>query len=331
MKLALKRCICAASSVLSLSVFAQTTPAAVPASDYPYRPVKIVIGFPAGGPTDIMARLFAHHLSESLKGNFVVDNRPGAGSTIGTDVVAKSAPDGYTLLLGTLAGQGIAPNLYKKLPYDSVKDLTPISMMASAPNMLVVSPELPITTVAELIDYAKKNPGKLNYASTGNGTSQHMAAELFKSIARIQLVGVNYRGSAPAITDLLAGQTNLMFDNVSTLQPYVKSGQLRALAVTSSTRLAAYPQLPTMQEAGVPGYEIVSWFGLLAPAGVPAPIVERLTAASNKLLRNPAVIRQLTELSAVPVGSTPEQFDTKIKSEIQKWGAVVKTAGIELN
>lgn len=331
MNFAIKSWICVTASARSFCAFALVAPAAASASGQPDRPVKIVIGFQSGGPTDIMAQLFAHQLGELLKTSFVVDNRPGAGSTIETDVVAKSPPDGYTLLLGTLGGQGIAPNLYKKLPYDPSKDLTPISLTASVPNMLVVSPKLPVATVAELIEYAKKNPGTLNYASTGNGTSQHMAAELFKSNAQVQIVGVKQRGSAPAITDLLAGQTNLMFDNVSALQPYVWSGQLRALAVTSSTRLKAYPQLPTMQEAGVPRYEIVSCFGLLAPAGVPAPIVERLAAASNELLQNPDVVRQLADLSAVSVGSMPAQFDAKIKAEVAKRGTVAKAAGIELN
>lgn len=306
----------------------ETVPAG--ASDYPSRPVRIVIGFPPGGPTDLMARLFAQRLGETMKGSFIVDNKPGAGSTIATDYVAKAKPDGYTLLLGTLAGQGIAPSLYKSLGYDPIKDLAPISLLTMVPSVLVVKPSLPIHSVLELIKYAQDNPGRLNYASTGNGTSQDMAAALFNWLAKVNTVGVNYRGSGPAIVDLLAGQTDLMFDNISSLGPYIQSGKLRPLAVTSTQRLSTLPDVPTMQEEGVKGYEIVSWFGLLAPAGTPPAIVEKIARAGSEFLRKPEVIRQLAELNAVPVGSTPAQFDEKIKSEIPKWAAVVKSAGMKV-
>ena len=300
------------------------------AQSYPNRPVKVVVGFPPGGPTDIMGRLFAQKLTEAFRESFIVENRPGAGTTIASEFVARSPADGHTLLIATLAGQVVAPILYPKLSYDVVKDFTPIAHLSNVPNLLAVHPSLPVKTVNELVAYIRERPGKLNYANTGSGTSQHLAAELLKSMAKLDFVLIGYKGSAPALVDLLAGQTQFMTDNTSSIGTHVRSGKLRGLAVTSTTRVPAYPDLPTMDEAGLPGYEIVSWFGLSAPAGTSKEIVNRIAQESAGFLRQPDVVQKLADLGATPVGSTPEQFAEMMRSETAKWVPIIRAAGIKI-
>ncbi len=301
------------------------------AQAYPDRPVKLVVGFPPGGPTDIMARLFAQKLSEGFKSTFIVENRPGAGTTIATDSVAKSKPDGYTILVATLAGQAVAPSLYTNLPYDPVKDFAPVTHLSSVPNLLAVHPSIPVQSVQQLVALMKANPGKFNYASTGSGTSQHLGGELFKYMAKMDVVAIQYKGSAPALIDLVAGQGSAwMVDNTSSIGPHVKAGRLRGLAVTSLQRVPAYSELPTMDESGVTGYEVVSWFGLSAPAGTPPAIIQRLNEESVRFIRQQDVVQRLADLGATPAGSTPEQFSEKIRTDIEKWAPLIKSAGIKV-
>jgi len=301
------------------------------AQTYPDKPVKLVVGFPPGGPTDIMARLFAQKLGEGFKGSFVVENKPGASTTIATDYVAKSKPDGYTILIATLAGQAVAPLIYPSLPYDSLKDFTAVTQLSSVPNLLATHSSVPAKNVRELVAMMQASPGKFNYASTGNGTSQHLAGELFKHMAKMDVVAIQYKGSAPALVDLLAGQgMSWMIDNTSSIGPHVRAGRLRGLAVTSLERVPAYSELPTMDEAGVPGYEVVSWFGLSVPAGTPKGVIDRLHEESVKFIRQPEVVKRLGELGATPVGSTPDQFGEKIRAELRKWAPIVKAAGIKV-
>ena len=301
------------------------------AQAYPDRPVKLVVGFPPGGPTDIMARLFAQKLGEGFKATFVVENRPGAGTTIATESVAKSRPDGYTILIATLAGQGVAPSLYPNLSYDPLKDFAAVSHLSNVPNLLAVHPSVPANNVQQLIVLMRASPGKYNYASTGSGTSQHLAGELFKFMTKIDVVAIQYKGSAPALVDLIAGQgMHWMIDNTSSIGPHVKAGRLRGLAVTSLQRVPAYADLPTMDESGVTGYEVVSWFGLSVPAGTPPAIIHRLNEESVKFIRQPEVVQKLADLGATPAGSTPEQFSEKIRTEIEKWAPIIKAAGIKV-
>src|SRR5438552_13835540 len=242
------------------------------AQTYPTRPIRLVVPFPAGGTTDILAREVGQRLSMTLGQPVVIDNRPGAAGNIGADLVAKSAPDGYTLLMGTVGTHAINASLYAKMPYDHVKDFAPIILVAGVPNVLVVNPSLPVNSVQELIAYAKANPGKLNFASSGPGTSIHLSGELFKVMAGVQMTHVPYKGSAPALQDLLGGQVQLMFDNLPPSLPHIKAGKLRALAVTSVARSPALPDVPTIAESGLPGFEASSWFGILVPAGTPSAI-----------------------------------------------------------
>src|SRR4029453_1006317 len=260
-------------------------PGAHPAD--PPKPVRVVVPFPAGGTTDILARAAAQKLSETWGQQAIVDNRPGAGGNIGAELVAKSAPDGYTLLMGTVGTHAINASLYPKMPYDHVKDFAPVILVAGVPNVLVVHPSLPVNSVQELIAYAKANPGKLNFASSGNGTSIHLSGELFKVMTGVQMTHVPYKGSAPALQDLIGGQVQLMFDNLPPSPPQIKAGKLRALGVTSAARAPALPDLPTIAESGLPGFEASSWFGVLVPAGTPPSIVTKLNAEIAKWLPAP--------------------------------------------
>ena len=256
---------------------------------YPTKPIRLVVPFPAGGATDILAREVAKHLTETWGQSVVVDNRPGAGGNIGSELVAKSPPDGYTLEMGTVGTHAINASLYSKMPYDHVKDFVPVILVAGVPNVLVVNPSVPVNSVQEFIAYAKANPGKLNFASSGSGTSIHLSGELFKVMAGVQMTHVPYKGSAPALQDLLGGQVQLMFDNLPPSLPQIKAGKLRALAVTSATRAPALPDVPTVAEAGLPGFEASSWFGVLAPAGTPPAIVAKLHGALMTVMKDPGV------------------------------------------
>ncbi len=301
------------------------------AQTWPNKPIRFVVPFPPGGATDIIARAVSVEISKTLGQQVIIDNRAGAGGNIGTDIVAKSAPDGYTMLMGTVGTHGINVSLYSKLTYDAVKDFAPVTLVANVPNVLEVNPGLPVNSVKELIAYAKANPGKLNFASSGNGTSIHLSGELFKFMTGVDMVHIPYKGSAQAITDLLGGQANLMFDNLPPSLPHIKSGKLRALAVTTRTRSPALPEVPTMEEAGVPGYEASSWFGVLVPAGTPKDIVQRLNNEIVKALNTPALKSSLESQGAVPVGNTPEQFAAHINAEIAKWAKVVKASGAHVD
>jgi len=270
----------------SAVVLAALSPVAA-AQNYPTKPIRLVVPFPAGGTTDILARAAAQKLSEALGQQVVVDNRPGAGGNIGADIVAKSAPDGYTLLMGTVGTHAINPSLYTKMPYDHFKDFVPVVLVAGVPNVLVVTPSLPVNSVQDLIKLAKEKPGQINFASSGSGTSIHLSGELFKTMTGVEMTHVPYKGSSPALTDLMGGQVQLMFDNLPSALPQIKGGKLRAIAVTSTKRAPALPDIPTMAESGLPGFEASSWFGVLAPAGTPPAVVTRINTEINKWLQSP--------------------------------------------
>ncbi len=297
-------------------------------AQYPSRPVRFIVPSAAGGGTDIIARAISLKLSESLGAQFVVENRPGAGQMIGIELAAKAPADGYTLLMAasTLA---INPIMFKTVPYDPIRDFAPITQAASLPNVVVVHPSLPVHSVAELIAYAKARPGQLNFASAGIGTSPQMSIELLKSMAGIDMVHIPYKGTAPGVVDVLAGQVLVMAPNVLTALPHIKSGKLRALAVTSAKRSAALPDVPTVAEAGLPGYDSTQWYGVLAPAGTNRGIVARLHDAIARSLRDEEVGKRLAADGAEPVGSSPEEFAAFIKSETEKWAKVAQAAGIK--
>ncbi len=306
------------------------------ADPYPNKPIRLVVPFPAGGTTDILARAVAAELSKLQGWNVVVDNRPGAGGNIGTDMVAKAAPDGYTLLMGTVGTHGINQSLYGKLPFDPVKDFSPITEVASVPNVLVVNPAFAqqnrINSVTDLIAYARANPGKLNMAASGNGPSIHLAGELFKTQTRTVMVHFPYQGSGPALTDLAGGTMQLMFDNLPSSMALIKSGKLKALAVTSAKPSPALPGVPTVAEAArLPGFEASSWFGLLAPAGTPHEIVARVQQEVARALGTPAMREKMLAQGADPVGNTPEQFAAFIRAELTKWAKVVKDSGAKVD
>lgn len=298
--------------------------AAVP---YPAKPIRLVVPYSPGGNTDVFARLIAQRLTVAWGQQVVVDNRAGGNTLIGTELVARSIADGYTIMLTTLTFT-VSPSLYKKLPYDTVRDFTPITLAVVLPNVLVVHPSVPAKSLKEMIQYAKVNPGKLNYASTGNGTSPHLSMELLKTMAGISLVNIPYKGGAPALADLMGGQISAQFIGLSVAIPFIKSGKLRALAVTSSKPSSVAPDIPTVGET-VPGYELDAWFGVLGPGGMPEPLVQRLQQAIAKILHSPDFKEHLVSLGAEPVGSSPLKFATYIKSEISKYAQIVKTTGIQ--
>ncbi len=303
---------------------------------WPTKTVRIVVPFAPGGTTDILARALAPELAKAFGQSFIVDNRAGAGGNVGADLVAKSPPDGYTLVMGTVGTQAINPSLYPKMPYDAAKDFAPITLVAGVPNVLVMNPAKAraegIADVRSLIAYARAHPGKLNMASSGNGTSIHLAGELFKSMTGTYMVHFPYKGSGPALLDLVGGTMDLMFDNLPSALPHVKAGKLVALAVTSSERSAALPDVPTVAEAGpVKGYEATSWFGLLAPAGTPADVVQRVQQESAKALASAALKERLLSQGAIPGGMAPAEFGRFIAAETKKWAAVVKASGAKVD
>ncbi|CAM3852632.1 Bug family tripartite tricarboxylate transporter substrate binding protein [Bordetella tumulicola] len=297
---------------------------------YPEKPVRLVVGFSPGGATDIAARVVAAELSNILKQPFVVENKPGAGSNLAADQVARATPDGYTLFVVAVTST-INQTLYKNLNFDIVKDFAPVGLLIKSPNLLVVNPSLPVNNVQELVDYAKKNPGKLAFASAGTGGSTHMAGELFKLQAGIDMLHVPYRGSAPAMADLIGGQVQLSFDNMPSAWQHVQSGKLRALAVTTKERSGSAPNVPTMAESGFPEFDVSAWFGLVAPAGTPSDVIATLNTAVNQVLAMPAVRERFDTMGAVAAPTTPEQFGDYIKSEVDMWGKVVKASGASAN
>lgn len=298
-----------------------------PAQEYPSGPIRIVVPFSAGGTADLLARRIGQKMSEGLGRQVIVENRVGAGGNIGADLVAKARPDGYTLLMGTVSTHAINPNLYPKMPYDPVKSFAPISLVATLPNLLVVHPSVPARNVKELIALAKAKPGDLAFASAGNGTTQHLAGELFKKMANVDMMHVPYKGNAPAVTDLVGGQVQVMFDNIPISLQQVRGGRLRALAITGPRRSSVLPDIPTISEAALPGYLITSWFGLYAPAGTPPEIVERLSKEANKALAIKELRQQLTDQGIEPAGGTPSQFAVFMKSELERWGKIVRESG----
>jgi tripartite-type tricarboxylate transporter receptor subunit TctC len=295
------------------------------ALDYPVRPVHLVVGYPAGGTTDIIARLVGQYLSERLGQQLIIDNRAGAGNNIGTEVVANAAPDGYTLLLVNPAN-GINATLYEKLPFNFIRDIAPVAGIIRVPNVMEVNPAVPAKTVAEFIAYAQANPGKVNMASSGNGTSIHVSGELFKMMAKVDMLHVPYRGSAPALTDLMGGQVQVLFDNMPSSIEYIRAGKLRALAVTTADRSDALPSVPTVAET-VAGYEASAWFGLGAPKGTPAEIVDKLNAAVNAGLADPKLKARLADLGGAMLAGTAADFGKLIAEETEKWAKVVKFSG----
>jgi tripartite-type tricarboxylate transporter receptor subunit TctC len=301
------------------------------AQPFPSKPARMIVPYPPGGSADILARAIGAKVGEGLGQPVVIDNRPGAGTIIGTEATAKSAPDGYTFMLGTVSSHAINPALNARLPFDPVKDFTPLSLVASIPFAMIVHPSVPARSVQEFVALAKSKPGQLNYSSAGNGTSNHLAGELLKSMAGVDLVHVPYKGSAPALNDLIAGQVSLMFDLVLTAAPHIKSGAVRGLAVTGTQRSAVLPELPTVAETGLPGYEVSAWFGIFAPAGVPQPVAKRLNAEFVKVMQQPDLKQRLASLGADPLTSTPEEFSTYLRSEIDKWAKVVKASGMKVD
>jgi len=300
------------------------------AQAWPSKPVRLVSPFAAGGGTDAFARPLAAQLSQQLGQQFVIDNRAGAGGTIGADHVAKSPPDGYTFLVGAVH-HSIAVSVYAKLPYDLEKDLVPVTMVASVPSVVVVHPKVPTNSIKELVAYAKANPGKLNFASAGNGTSHHLAGELFKVLTGTQINHIPYKGAGPAMQDLLGGQVDLMFDGMGTSGPQIRSQKLRPLAVTTAGRSPAFPDIPTMSEAGIPNYEVTTWYAIWAPAGTPPDIVNKLQQEVAKAMQVPMVKEVWTQQGAAAGGNTPAEFAKFIKQEIVKWGEVAKAAGARID
>lgn len=324
---------------LAAAIAAAAACAALPAlaqGAWPSKPVKIVVPFAAGGTTDILARAIAPELSKAFGQQFIVDNRAGAGGNVGADIVAKSPADGYTLLMGTVGTHGINRALYEKMPYDPIKDFAPITLVAGVPNVMVMQTEkartMGINSVSDFIKYAKSHPGKVNMASSGNGTSIHLAGELFKSMSGVYMVHFPYRGSGPALLDLVGGTMDVMFDNLPSSMPQIKAGKLKALAVTSRQRSAALPDVPTVEEAaGLKGFDATSWFGLLAPAGTPPDIVNRIQQETAKALNTPAIKEKLQAQGAIPSGNTPAEFARHIDAEHKKWAQVVKTSGAKVD
>jgi tripartite-type tricarboxylate transporter receptor subunit TctC len=319
-----------AAALLALVIAAWLAPAASSAQDFPSRAITIIVAQPPGGGTDIISRIFAQQLSEQLGKPVVVENKPGAGTIVGTQAAAKSPPDGYTLLAGLTANMAVNPSLFRTLPYDPVRDFTPVGMMAQFPFVLVVSKDFPAKSVKELIDMAKAKPGTINFASAGNGTGQHLSAELFKLMAGVDMTHVPYRGAAPAYSDVISGRTPVFFDNLASALGQIKGGSVRALGVTGTKRSPLLPDVPTIAEAGVPGYQNYVWFGLWAPKNTPKPVVDKLYAEIRKAAATPAVKERIMKDAGVPMDTALTAIEPLEKSEIAKWADVVKRAHIQV-
>ena len=297
---------------------------------YPSKAIRWVVPFPPGGGNDTIARLVGQQLATALGQQVLIDNRPGAAGALGAQVAATAPADGYTIFLAGVGSHGLNPNLRKKLPYDAVKDFDAISLIASAPLLVVIHPSLPVRNVKELIALAKSKPGAINYASNGTGGSSHMAVELFEMMAGTKMIHVPYKGLSPALTELLSGEVQVMFSSAVAMLPQVKAGRLRAIAMTGGKRSAAIPDVPTVAESGLKGYETGSWYGVVAPAGTPKYAIDKLSAEVIRITKSPAITNKLVEEAVIPVGSTPAEFSAYIKSEIARWGKVIKQAGIKI-
>lgn len=312
----------------TLAVAALPGSHAVAAEAYPSKPVRIIVPFTPGGAADIMTRALGDRLRQQLGQPVIVENKPGAGTVIASDYVAKQAPDGYTLLMAA-SSLGIAPSIYKNVAYDPVKDFTPITLVASVVHVLEVNAKLPVHNVKELISYVRTNGKTLSYSSAGTGTSTHLEAELFKTMAGVSMTHIPYKGSSPALTDLVGGNVQVMVDAYASSAPFIKSGNVRALAVTTAKRSATLPDLPTVSESGLPGYEAMPWLGLIAPAGTPPEVVKRVHAATQEALRDPTLIEQFRSLGLDIIGNTPVQFSAFIKQDVVKWAKVAKASGAQ--
>lgn len=310
-----------------ITVVSAFTPGVAVAQNYPNKPIRLVVPQPPGGGNDTIARMISQKLILTLKQQVAVDNRAGAGGLIGADIVAKAAPDGYTLLLGNVAALAIIPNVQTKVPYDPIKDFDPISLIASAPLLVVVHPSLPVSSVKQLIAFARARPNQLNYASNGFGSSTQLATEMFKMMTKTSMVHVPYKGLSPAMTDLLSGQVQIMFSSAVAMLPHVKAGRLHAIAMTGAKRAAAIPDVPTVAEAGVPDFEAGSWYGILAPAGTARPIIDLLSREIAAATKSQEIVDRLTFEAVIPIGSTPEGFSAHIKKEFTRIGKVIKESG----
>ena len=317
--------------LLAVTCTALATAFTAQAADYPDKPIRMIVPYPPGGTSDLLARAIAPRLGERLQQTVIIENRAGAGGVIGAQAVARSAPDGYTLVFASIASHGILPVLQKPAPYDAIKDFSPITLVANTPNVLIANIQQPIKSVAELLAAAKAKPGSINFGSTSLGGSPHMGGELLKTMAGIDIVHVPYKGGGPMLIDLMGGQVQVAFDNLPSSINHIRAGKIRALAVTTAKRWPAAPDIPTMAEAGVPGYESGAWFGLLAPANTPKPIVEMLQKHVAAILKLPEVEKMFLEQGAEPVGNTPEQFAKVIASELQKWAKVAAATGVKLD
>jgi len=315
-------CLSGATLLFANAAFAQA---------YPSKPVRLVVPFPPGGSLDVVARAIGQKLSEAWGQPVVIDNRPGAGGNIGADLVAKSPPDGYTILEGALSTHAVNVTLYGKLPYDPIKDFAPITLVAITPNVLVVNSTAPFNTVPDLIAYARANPGKLAFGSGSNGSAGHLAGELFKAEAHVDMVHIPYKGGAPALQALLAGDTQLMFDNLANSMQQVRAGKLKAVAVTTAKRSSLVPELPTLAEAGLPGFDIYTWWGFMAPAGTPKEIVAKWNAEVTRILNTADMKAFFAQQGAEPAPTTPEQFEALIKSEIPKYAKIIKESGAKVD
>ena len=313
-----------------LSALVLSASALATAQPYPAKPVHLIVPFPPGGGNDIVARAMTQQLGPDLGQPVVVDNRPGAGGSVGAELAARAPADGYTLFLAGVGSHAVNPNFHRNLPYDPIKDFAPISLVASAPSVLVVNPAVPARTLAEFTAYARANPGKLNYASNGNGSAAQLAAVLYETMADVRMVHVPYKGIAPAMTDLLSGEVQLMFGTVVALVPHIQSGKLRAIAVTSRKRSALLPNVPTLAESGLPEYEAGSWYGILAPAGTPREVIDKLHGGIVRALKQPEVAKRLAAEGAEVIGSTPDEFGAHIKAEVARVASVVRAAGIRV-